>query len=302
MRPFQMPTMIECNIDTLTDKYGEFVAQPLERGWGITLGNALRRILLSSIEGAAIAAIRVDGVPHEFLRLRREEDVTDVVLNPKTIQFILPRTSPSPAPFGQGGPPSERGTSARYRAHPLPDAHIATLNERAPRDGPLQKGRGYPAEREKLPPPSSPWTPSSPVRKVNPEVTETRVGDAMDYERPVRDLDQRRCHRRTRSPAPPGLEHLNLFRASPPEAAVRPRALRPGWRPISNACSPGPSRVGTPRSRRWKRWKWNSARPRPPDGQDLQTTKNFGQKSQEVSEPGTAQLTRRNVRTASHAP
>ncbi|MEA2328079.1 MAG: DNA-directed polymerase subunit alpha, partial [Thermoanaerobaculia bacterium] len=92
---FQKPKKLDYDPDTLTANYGRFIAQPFERGFGTTIGNALRRVLLSSIEGAAITAIRVEGVLHEFSSLQGVvEDMTDVVLNLKQVPFKLHGSGP----------------------------------------------------------------------------------------------------------------------------------------------------------------------------------------------------------------
>ena len=84
------PKAIEIEADTFTDFYGEFVCQPLERGLGITLGNALRRILLSSLQGAAIVSVRFDGVPHEFTTIPGiKEDVAEIILNLKEVNLKI---------------------------------------------------------------------------------------------------------------------------------------------------------------------------------------------------------------------
>jgi len=84
---FQKPKRLVCDMDTLTDKYGQFSAQPFERGFGTTIGNALRRVLLSSIEGGAITAVKIEGVMHEFSSIPGVvEDATDIILNLK--QFL----------------------------------------------------------------------------------------------------------------------------------------------------------------------------------------------------------------------
>ena len=87
---FQKPKRLECDLESLTSTYGKFYAQPFERGFGTTIGNCLRRILLSSIEGAAITSVKIDGVLHEFSSLPgMVEDVTDVILNLKTIPIKI---------------------------------------------------------------------------------------------------------------------------------------------------------------------------------------------------------------------
>ena len=91
---FQRPKRVEVDTETLTATYGRFTAQPFERGFGTTIGNALRRCLLSSIEGAAITAVNIEGVLHEFSSIPGVvEDVTDIILNLKQIPFTPPRRS-----------------------------------------------------------------------------------------------------------------------------------------------------------------------------------------------------------------
>src|SRR3990170_4933152 len=87
---FQMPRRLAADAETLTERYGRFSAQPFERGFGTTIGNSLRRALLSSIEGAAVTAIKIEGVEHEFSSIKGVvEDATDVILNLKQIPFLL---------------------------------------------------------------------------------------------------------------------------------------------------------------------------------------------------------------------
>src|SRR5256714_11087076 len=87
---FQKPKRLACNLETLTDRYGQFHAQPFERGFGTTIGNALRRVLLSSIEGVAITAVKIEGVLHEFSSIPGVvEDATDIILNLKQIPLKL---------------------------------------------------------------------------------------------------------------------------------------------------------------------------------------------------------------------
>src|SRR5271167_2200054 len=87
---FQKPKRLVANTETLTERYGQFTAQPFQRGFGTTIGNSLRRVLLSSIEGAAITAIRIEGVDHEFSPIPGVvEDATDIILNLKQIPFKM---------------------------------------------------------------------------------------------------------------------------------------------------------------------------------------------------------------------
>lgn len=240
MQAFQMPTLIECNIDTLTDRYGEFVAQPLERGWGITLGNALRRILLSSIEGAAITAVRIDGVLHEFTSVPGVlEDVTDIILNLKAVQFICHSEEPKTLRLSIKGPAEVKAKDIQHDGTVRilnQEAPIATLNEEGSLEMELilQKGRGYvPAEAHHVPDPTFVPIDSihSPVQKVNYEVGETRVGEATDYERLKVEVwtngaitpQQALNHAATLL-----TQHLDLFRAlTGPDAAVIPQGTRP---------------------------------------------------------------------------
>ena len=92
---FQRPKFLECDYETLTERYGSFSAQPFERGYGVTIGNALRRVLLSSITGAAITAVRIEGVLHEFSTIPGVvEDVTDILLNLKSVPLKLKGDQP----------------------------------------------------------------------------------------------------------------------------------------------------------------------------------------------------------------
>ncbi len=240
MKEFQMPTLIECNIETLTDRYGEFVAQPLERGWGITLGNSLRRILLSSIEGAAITAVRIEGVLHEFTSVPGVmEDVTDVVLNLKAIQFIQHSDESKTLRLSVRGPAEVKAKDIQHDGTIRilnPDAPIATLNEEGSLEMELllNRGRGYvPAEVNKVPDPVFVAIDSihSPVRKVNYEVTETRVGEATDYERLKLEVWTNGAVTPQDAVAQAATllnSHLDLFRAmTGPDAAVIPQGAKP---------------------------------------------------------------------------
>jgi DNA-directed RNA polymerase subunit alpha len=234
-----MPTLIECNIDTLTDRYGEFVAQPLERGWGITMGNALRRILLSSIEGAAITAVRVEGVLHEFTSIPGVlEDVTDIILNLKAVQFISYAEEQKTLRLSVKGPAEVKARDIQHDSTVRilnPETPIATLNEEGSLllELVLQRGRGYvPAEANKVPDPVFIPIDSihSPVQKVNYEVGETRVGEATDYERLKLEVwtngaitpQQALNHAATLL-----TQHLDLYRGlTGPDAAVIPQGTK----------------------------------------------------------------------------
>src|SRR6201989_871098 len=101
---FQMPRRLAVDSDTLTERFGRFSAQPFERGFGTTIGNSLRRALLSSIEGAAITAVKIEGVEHEFSSIKGVvEDATDVILNLKQVPFVLHGTGPKTLTISKKG-------------------------------------------------------------------------------------------------------------------------------------------------------------------------------------------------------
>src|SRR2546422_5771088 len=130
-RGFQKPKRLACNTETLTDKYGMFTAQPFERGFGTTIGNSLRRVLLSSIEGVAVTAVKIDGVLHEFSSIPGVvEDATDIILNLKQIPFKLhvDRTKTLLLRVDKAGEVRARDIQADSDIDVLePDAHIATV-------------------------------------------------------------------------------------------------------------------------------------------------------------------------------
>ena len=132
-----------------TDRYGKFTIEPLERGFGLTLGNALRRVLLSSLQGAAITAVRIDGVLHEFSTLPGViEDVTEIILNLKQVRLKLHGDGPKKGTFEMRGKGEVRAGDLQVDGEVAvlnPDLHVATLNK----DGDLRMeveidgGRGY---------------------------------------------------------------------------------------------------------------------------------------------------------------
>ncbi len=189
------PKRLEHDADTLTSTYGKFYAAPLERGFGITLGNSLRRILLSSLQGAAITGVQIEGVDHEFSTIFGVvEDVTDVVLNLKEVRLSVDGDGPRHGKIDVRGP--GRVTAGQIQVdHNVeilnPEAHIATLSEdgRLRMDLTVDVGRGYvPAERgaadEDRPIGYIPIDAIfSPIRRVNYTVTNARVGQRTDYNR-----------------------------------------------------------------------------------------------------------------------
>jgi DNA-directed RNA polymerase subunit alpha len=177
-----------------TTGYGKFVIEPLERGFGITLGNSLRRVLLSSLQGAAITAVRIDGVLHEFSTLPGViEDVTEIILNLKQVRLKLHGDGPKKGLFEVSGKREVKASDMKVDADVEilnPALHIATLN----RDGDLRMevdlngGRGYaPADSHSQADRPIGVIPIdslfSPVTKVNYQVEATRVGQRIDYDK-----------------------------------------------------------------------------------------------------------------------
>jgi DNA-directed RNA polymerase subunit alpha len=191
-----MPKRIEVDRATRTHQYGRFTAEPFERGFGTTVGNALRRVLLSSLEGAAVTSVQIEGVYHEFSAIPGvREDVTDIILNLKELLLEMHGYEPRVITVEVEG--EHEITAADILADPdievlNPDLHIATLNK----DGKLhmqmtvKKGRGYvPAEMhvdEEMPAQAIPIDAIfSPVQKVNFNVENARVGRRTDYDKLV---------------------------------------------------------------------------------------------------------------------
>ncbi|MCJ7680651.1 MAG: DNA-directed RNA polymerase subunit alpha [Candidatus Aminicenantes bacterium] len=191
---FQRPKYLECDYDTLTDTYGSFSAQPFERGYGITIGNALRRILLSSVTGAAVTNIRIQGVLHEFSTLNGVvEDVTDIILNIKSIPLQMKGEGPKTMTLKKKGSVKVTATDIEHDGDIIiltDDIHIASLDKDGELDVEMivENKRGYlPADQnydEELSVDYIPLDSShSPVLKVNYKVEAARVGKRIDYEK-----------------------------------------------------------------------------------------------------------------------
>jgi DNA-directed RNA polymerase subunit alpha len=191
---FQKPKRLEVDRDSQTDQYGRFYAQPFERGFATTVGNALRRVLLSSIEGAAVTAVRVEGVLHEFSPIPGAmEDTTDLILNLKRIPLKMHVDHPKTLMLRT----SEPGEVRAKHITPDPDveildpeAHVATLASGSTLavEMRVKQGRGYvSADKNFDEDLSIGWIPldsvHSPVKKVNYFVDQARVGQATDYEK-----------------------------------------------------------------------------------------------------------------------
>ncbi len=191
----QMPESVERDESTYSTTYGKFVIQPLERGFGATLGNTFRRVLLSSLQGAAIIQLRIDGVLHEFSSITGVvEDVSEIILNLKQVRMKLLNKRPDRVMLKLKGPSDFKAGDIQQDTTDFeilnPDHHIATLNKDADftLELKLGRGRGYiPAEENKLPDQPIGTVPLdavfNPIRKVNYHVENTRVGHRIDYER-----------------------------------------------------------------------------------------------------------------------
>src|SRR5437016_2111724 len=191
---FQKPKRLAVDTETLTDKYGRFYAQPFERGFGTTIGNALRRVLLSSIEGAAVTAVKIEGVLHEFQSIPGVvEDATDIILNLKQIPFKLNGDGPKAIYLkaDQPGVVTSGMIEADGDVEVLDkNVYIATVSEggKVDMEMRLKRGRGYTSADKNfdedlglgfIPIDSV----HSPVRKVNYTVEAARLGQITDYDK-----------------------------------------------------------------------------------------------------------------------
>ncbi len=203
---FQKPKRLICDLETLSTTYGQFYAQPFERGFGTTIGNALRRVLLSSIEGAAITAIKIEGVLHEFTPIPNvTEDATNIIMNLKQIpiRLLVPHEKTIYLEADQPG----EVTSGKITPDPDveildPNVHIATVGEGGALkiEMRVRNGRGYvPADEnfeEDLPIGYIPLdSVHSPIKRVNYSVEAARLGQTTDYDKLVLDVWTNGCIR-----------------------------------------------------------------------------------------------------------
>ncbi|MDP3791090.1 MAG: DNA-directed RNA polymerase subunit alpha [Candidatus Omnitrophota bacterium] len=194
MKNFEMPKRLVLDESTATADYGKFVAEPFERGYGMTIGNSLRRVLISSIEGTAVTSIKIDGVQHEFSTVKGVvEDVSQIILNIK--KLILRSHFKTPKPIyievEKKGEVTAKDIKTDETVEIInPNLHICTLTKETKLSIEMQvaRGRGYvPADRNKkegqaigVIPVDSIFTP---VKKVNFSVEATRVGQITDYDK-----------------------------------------------------------------------------------------------------------------------
>lgn len=194
MKDFQIPMRVEVDKDAQSPTFGRFTTEAFERGFGTTIGNALRRILLSSLTGAAVTTVKIEGVVHEFSTIAGvTEDVTAIILNIKGLRLALHTDKPKTIRLKKKGPGEAKGSDILHDAEVTiltPDLHIATLDKDATLDieMTIKHGRGYvPAERNK-----EEGLPIgviaidsifSPIKRVNFHVENARVGRMTDYDK-----------------------------------------------------------------------------------------------------------------------
>ncbi len=199
LKSLQMPKKIEMDEKTATERYARFVIEPLERGFGITVGNALRRVLISSLRGAAVSAVKIDGALHEFCALTGVyEDTTQIIQNLKQVRFKVHGEGPKRAMIGKKGKGEVKAGDLQvdHEVEVLnPDLHVATLNDEGELNAELeiQLGRGYvAADQHQVAERPIGHIPVdslfSPVHKVNYTVEQTRIGQRIDYDKIILDI------------------------------------------------------------------------------------------------------------------
>lgn len=238
MKDFQIPLRVEVDKDTLSPVYGKFMAEAFERGFGTTVGNALRRVLLSSLTGAAVTSVRIESVLHEFSTIPGvTEDVTTILLNIKSLRLALQGEKPKTIRLRKKGPGEAKGGDIVHDGDLTvltPELHIATLDKDATIDIEMvvKHGRGYvPAERNK-----EEGLPIgviavdsifSPVKRVNFQVENARVGRMTDYDKLTLEIwtDGTISPRDALSTAAAILrDHLDIFVSPEDRLEVKPEA------------------------------------------------------------------------------
>ncbi|MBN2423926.1 MAG: DNA-directed RNA polymerase subunit alpha [Calditrichaceae bacterium] len=197
----QMPERIELDDASYSNNFGRFIVQPLEKGYGVTIGNMMRRVLLSSLQGAAVTAIKVNNIQHEFSTIPGVyEDLPEIILNLKELRLKLLNKRPDKISLYLKGAGEFSGKTIQDHSNDIeilnPDLHIATLNENAELNIELSlgRGRGYiTAEENKTPdmpigviPIDSIFTP---ILNVRYQVENTRVGQRTDFEKLVLEIE-----------------------------------------------------------------------------------------------------------------
>lgn len=188
------PKTLLVDKDTLSNDYGKFVGEPFERGFGLTIGNSMRRVLLSSIQGFAFTQVKIEGVLHEFTSIPEvSEDVTDIILNLKEVRIKMEGWEPRFCYIDAKGPCEVKAGDIQTDGNVKilnPEHHIATVSERGHLKTQIRaiRGKGYvPAENNKDPESEVGVIPMdavfSPIKRVNYQVTNARVGQITDYDK-----------------------------------------------------------------------------------------------------------------------
>jgi DNA-directed RNA polymerase subunit alpha len=197
----KMPESVILDETSYTNNSGKFILQPLERGFGVTLGNALRRVLLSSLTGAAITAVKFSGVLHEFTTIEGVvEDVSEIILNLKQVRMKLLSKKPNPVTISFSGTGTFTAADIQKNSNEIeilnPDLHIATLNKSAKFDIELRvgKGKGFvPAAENVTPDQTIGVIPIdsifTPIKNVKYDVENVRIGDKNDFEKLVLEIN-----------------------------------------------------------------------------------------------------------------
>jgi DNA-directed RNA polymerase subunit alpha len=197
----KMPESVILDETSYTNNSGKFVLQPLERGFGVTLGNALRRVLLSSLSGAAITAVKFSGVLHEFTTIEGVvEDVSEIILNLKQVSMKLLSKKPNPITISFNGAGSFTAADIQKNSNEVeilnPDLHIAALNKSAKLDIEIMvgKGKGYVPAAENITPDQTIGVIPvdsifTPIKNVKYDVENVRIGDKNDFEKLVIEIN-----------------------------------------------------------------------------------------------------------------
>ncbi len=197
----KMPEAVILDETSYTNNSGRFILQPLERGFGVTLGNSLRRVLLSSLTGAAITSVKFSGVLHEFTTIEGVvEDVSEIILNLKQVRMKLLSKKPDPINISYSGAGNFTAADIQKHSNEIeilnPDLHIATLNKSAKFDIEIRvgKGKGYvPAVENVTPDQTIGVIPIdsifTPIKNVKYDVENVRIGDKNDYEKLILEIN-----------------------------------------------------------------------------------------------------------------
>jgi DNA-directed RNA polymerase subunit alpha len=249
---FQLPEKIRFDEETLTDTYGKIVVEPLERGFGVTLGNALRRVLLSSLEGAAITSVKVAGALHEFSSINGvKEDTIDIILNLKKLRFKSHGDTSKTALFNVKGPVLVTGADLQCDSSIEvlnPEQAIATLDKNVNFNAEvyIRKGKGYLSseygKKEDLPVGMIAVDAAfSPIRKVKFDVEKTRVKEATDYDRLILEIwtdGSVNPQRALSDAASIVIDHMDIFVVEEEYETVQTEAVEAGEGPSISGSNP----------------------------------------------------------------